>query len=390
MRCRRWALFLALLLALMPVTAAAANGFDEAALGAFRETLGTLKIKDTRHDGITRVVGDSVRGRYGGVQRVQITPNGKIWLMRGSAVDKLFRAARPGAWQRADGLANARELLVSPTGGLVVRTNKALLERDGKAWLASTKAPAAISELVLTDDGDAWAEMGNELAHYDGSAWTTFEVEDLGLDFTLPFEEIRQGALDGGVTGVTQASNGSIWVSAEDRNHRPAGLARFDGETWSEVQPFGLDERVAAIDVVAGADGVVWVWVIEETGDPRGYLARWDGDAWAGWEAPALWVEARDLFFGIEMTVLPDGRLWLRWSNRLRPAVLFDGETWAQLPTYTSQAGGTSVSGVPVPAPDGTFWLTSYGQGYPQSIYIYDLDEVVPVTTEPAVAFDPR
>lgn len=368
----------------------AADDFSDGAGAAFAETLQTLDIRKTRHEGVRRLAGDTVHGRYQGIQRVQITPDGTIWLLRRTADDKLYRAGRAGAWQREDGLANARELHVAPTGELVVRTNRTLVEREHKEWSASPKAPAVIRDLVLTEDGGAWAVSGRDLAAFDGGQWTTYDVEDLGLSYSLPFEEIRTGVLDGGVTSVAQAADGSVWVGAEDRNHRPAGLARFDGQAWREIHPFDLEQPIGVVDVAADGDGGVWVWVVPEGDISQQYLARWDGSEWMGWEAPTPEIPRTGTFIRVDMTVLPDGRLWVRWPGSPRLTQVFDGEAWVRLPTYTAEAGGTSVSQAPVPAPDGTLWVASDGQGYAQSVYIYDLDEVVPLATEAAVPFDPR
>ena len=378
----------ALLITLAVRPGMAQAGFDEDALARYQRALASADIRETEDAGITRLVGDDEHGRFIGVQRIQLTDDGSVWVLRGSADDKLFRVGKARTWEREDGLAVARDLLVTADGELALTTNRSLVERDGKRWASSPKAPGVIRDALFDASGSLWAISGADLARFDGRRWQTFSVEDLGLSYSLPFEEVRTGRTRGGVSGIAATTDGSIWVGAHDRNLRPVGLARLVDDEWTEVWPFDVETRIGIADLAGGPDGSIWMRVVPDGDRGAQYLARWDGQEWSAWEmASMLDVVPSDR---LDMTVLPDGRVWFRWVAGHGRTVLFDGETWTRIPAIGDSPDAWQTDRAPVAAPDGTLWVASDNGAYPQDVYIYDLDAVVPLAIEPAVAFDPR
>lgn len=168
----------------------------------------------------------------------------------------------------------------------------------------------------------------------------------------------------------------------EDRSHRPAGLASFDGTSWVEVSPFAGDDHLAVVDFDVGADDSVWAWLVPDGDVSREHIARWDGETWGAWTWPS-WLEGHPDSYHDTLTAAPDGRVWFR-----EPLMFLDCQAWTLLHKPAVRNTTSIDVGWPAFAPDDSVWMTARGNRG-GGIFRLDLDEVEPLAVEPARPYDP-
>jgi hypothetical protein len=159
-------------------------------------------------------------------------------------------------------------LAEAPDGSLWSGDFSGLFRWDGTSWSAAPEGrPAAgVSALAVDRSGAVW--VGNcdrnsgacsGVSRYDGTRWETFAI-------------VATVAL------IREAPDGSIWVSGGE------DLARYDGHAWT--RPGGdLPQRLGGWGRVTwAADGTVWV---TECAYFQGevLIARYDGTAWVEYTA---------------------------------------------------------------------------------------------------------
>ena len=260
--------------------------------------------------------------------------------------------------------------------------------KDG-AWTywRLTADPASLGDIAVAADGTVWAATSSGVFSFDGTEWTR-QFDPAGA--------------------VTVAQDGTLWIGGRlDRDwfSAPFWMARWDGESFTRMDPWPLDPPAFGIPAMAATpDGEVW---IASTGYVQSDLMRLDGqimeavpigeyqddapdsgigpvgvfdievapngDVWVGGFVTADWdqvVLAR--YYGAEWTVYdwpfadrspagevlffdlavgPDGTLWLSFPGGLGS---YDGTTWS-LRAATMAEGGIAIVDV---APDGTVWYT--------------------------------
>ncbi len=160
-----------------------------------------------------------------GSESVAIAPDGTAWVATASAGDihDGVEAFSDSEWDRfgtGDGLPG-------PIGGSVA------VAADGTLWVGSMGSASD-------------RQPGGGVAHYDGSAWSVFTVDD--------------GLVSNNVT-VASGPDGTVWAVA------PEGLSRFDGSGWTtfpDVIGFGFG---AAVD----GSGVVWAPAADLGGGVKGF-----------------------------------------------------------------------------------------------------------------------
>jgi hypothetical protein len=254
-----------------------------------------------------------------------------------------------------------KDMTSTPSGRAVLQRGSryALLDDGRWSWSEPWPEDGPAYDLEVMDDGTVWVPHWARISRRDGSTWKSWSIDDLGVTFTLPFGE-------GAITGFGVTPDGTAWAGLTDRDARPAGLTRYDGDGWAEVTPFEGDERIAVAGLDVGADGTLWAVLVPDRDEARAHLARWDGETWAAWRLPSLLSDKHGLPFSLEAA--PDGRLWmLVWdedpvlTQRFDATrILFDGEDWAIL---DMRAGKVIDRGLTF-APDGTVWLASGKTGY--------------------------
>jgi len=168
--------------------------------------------------------------------------------------------------------------LWATTGPWPTEADGAVMHWDGSSWssldLGALKADATVGALAVDAAGRPWIGWVRNVdpppppgspvysgwvSRHDGSTWTTFDATDAA-------------ALGGGVFAIVQLPDGDVWVASA------AGLARFDGSSWSDAEgPWGT----WGASVAAGPDGAIWVAAYGS--DEAIAVARFDGRSWVSY-----------------------------------------------------------------------------------------------------------
>jgi len=213
-----------------------------------------------------------------------------------------------------------RPVAVGSDGTLWIAEGMDLLLRSDGVTETSIALPRNMmaspwaNALAVAPDGTLWATPNHEthVFAYDGAEWAVFGESD-GVP-AMPFS-------------IAVAPNGTVWVGSTgiygdpDGNVLPTGVARFDGNSWTQYTTNdGLLSNDAS--VVTGPDGTVWLIhhglskdLAAELGVdpmPQG-LSRFDGDSWATYS---------DIAVNSDAVVATDGTLWMAFDESL---VGFDG-----------------------------------------------------------------
>ena len=309
------------------------------------------------------------------------------------------------------GLPRQRDLTITPDGSVwIYSSSPAAAYTDRTLWEAPTRIRlgdptaydpesyrAAVGDIPdgvrlgapwdIDTSGTVWAggvyasvlERGES-----GSTKHPIDLEDLGLDpVSTPAEQAAVEALraeraaaglDPDVTIVTDSSqpvvtglvvdaDGDVWVALADPGRRsgsmiPTVLLRFDGQTWSAVDPVGVGAYANVVLTHVGPNGSLWVYL--ETGaddPPEPHLARLADGRWTlfGREDGVVPLASRDYGPNL-LRVGPDGALWAKPRAQGSSGVrAFDGTTWRQ---YLEGHVATDLE----IGPDGDVWVLTSDQ----------------------------
>jgi hypothetical protein len=349
-------------------------------------------------DGIRQISPAGVRDRH----RMSIGADGSIWLsVRSGAgvlsepTGTLARLGDPVSYP-VDGLASAFDygpvdLQIGPDGSPWARTKAGLmhLEQDGWVVLDGSTGRAydiAPDGTIWQADSTSWISVPDgpvDLAwRWAGSDWESppFDVDlaaALGVDpDVITGHEVK---------GFRAAPDGSVWAGLsvayrDDLSPNEDGfghlLLRFDGETWSVIDPMGIGSYFDMEYFAVGADGTAWVYL--DTGDDTDpHLARLSDGEWTVYsrEDGVTPIGIRGEMPGY-LEVAPDGTAWMHQlmdgPGRCRGVRSFDGKTWRRY------LDGTCVVDLDI-APDGSVWVTGardpgFGQIWPYTGDTYRIE----------------
>lgn len=136
------------------------------------------------------------------------------------------------------------------------------LTSQGPAWVIFPSPVAGgIRSISMVSSNDGWATTGNEILHWDGTAWTA-----------------RPNPLQGYALGaVSMASTDEGWITAN--GWRIATTLHWDGQAWSRVDA-GIPSYMVSLSAVdALSSGTAWAvgGFPEETAC---HLLAWNGTTW--------------------------------------------------------------------------------------------------------------
>ncbi|WP_317987900.1 sensor histidine kinase [Hyalangium gracile] len=234
-------------------------------------------------------------------------------------------------------------------------------------WTIKEGAPGQVSALAQTEDGFLWLSAAASLYRFDGVRFERFEPPSgeplpsirtlhaarggglwMGFSFggVAFLEQGRvtryggaEGAPDRTVSAFATDKEGQLWVAAVD------GLFRLAGTRWEKVGASwgypGAPSRFVFVD----RDGVLWV----ATDKTLLYLPR---------GARTFVPTGISVNWTLQLTQAPDGRIWMSESGGVvRPIpVPGHGQTDAS-PSLRLESAGMLF------ARDGSFWVTSLGDG---------------------------
>jgi ligand-binding sensor domain-containing protein len=192
--------------------------------------------------------------------------------------------AAVGPWRTEADPDNARLVAPAPDGGAWVGTRSAGLvhwRADGSEFqrhrLAEDGRARGVHAVAVSDDGTVWAATHRVvapagpadfdsagLARFDGQTWTSHELPE-------PFAGQW-------VSSLTVDDRGRVWVGVESNAAgADAGIARFADGQWTR---YTSDDGAPAPpeSLVVDADGAVWA-------AHPGRVARFDGGDWTSWSA---------------------------------------------------------------------------------------------------------
>jgi hypothetical protein len=332
--------------------------------------------------GIERVVEDGAGHPGEWVQHVAVAPDGRVWAA--TAAGTIFAVGGSESFGReAHGLSFTGDLLVLDDGTVVAYGGRRIASWDGTSWsnlgytpdeaggsIRPGPAPGHGSQAIVpAGDGGYWALLepgpdgtGSLLARLGPTRNEFLTADDLGLELGGPTWP----------TSLARTPDGSVWVSfVPDGSRATPGLARFDGESWSLVDPVGDGGTVRMWDLQVGADGVLSALA---DGREQPLLARWDGDTWTMSPAPA----------GAEaVTSVPDRSEWpdpgwLRWAPS-GGAIDY---------AFPGPFSGAHVEDLATAA-DGTVWAALQSHGEPlspdaQGAGLYRIDPQAAAASLPA------
>lgn len=229
-------------------------------------------------------------------------------------------------------------LAIGPDGQVwAANGGKNVFHFDGKAWIEE-KVPGdeeerEIYKLIVTPNGEVWAQSFSNIYRFDGTQWTTYSRNQIGMG--------------GGYLPLAVGPDNSIWVGMMGVREGEEGMAHFDGQTWTLYQEMDGPGTNLLTDITVSPDGSVWC----STWD-RGVL-HFDGQQWR------LYTVA-DGLPGNDIQVVataPDGSVW---AGSLAGLARFDGQRW-QIFQANSLAG--SPTSITQSQTDGSAWFGTYAGG---------------------------
>lgn len=234
----------------------------------------------------------------------------------------------PGGW--------LHDLAVSEDGTAWVAAKRGLSSFDGVTW--ERVASGEHTAIALGPDGEAWTASGNF------EDWTVQPVGGTALP-TLD-------AL-GTVSSLAVGAEDDVWAGSEGVWGLGGGLAHFDGEGWTRVEPIVDVEEPLVTDIQITPDGDVWVGIAIPTEDgmetPTGIVARYHDGTWTTFDE-AQGIPLAAVNGDLELEATPDGQLLLATWDGL---FTFRDGSWELL-----EGGRFTMLSV---APDGTVWLGGDG-----------------------------
>jgi len=344
--------------------------------------------------GVERILSDGIRdlsvvgvGRErgrGAPDGLAIAPDGAVWLDRGSTLVKL---GDPNSFPRPS--THWPDLKVSPDGTLWARTGESSIGRlEGEGWSEMARLDSSMDSDAWWDfapDGTVWTgRSGARVARLGASGW-----QDHPIDLDSFALELRQLMEDHGASPFTVGrgpyfedlrvdTNGDVWaaLSVNDEAFAPMVLLRYDGETWSLVDPVGVGGYYTVDLLDVGSDGTMWVHLQagrNARNEPeQHYLARLADDRWTvfseedGVGELVLRAENHGL-----LRVDSSGAVWTERLGRSSAVRVFDGKTWRQY------LDSHEVIDLEV-APDGKVWVLASDH-----LYVIDPDTPPSSTTTP-------
>ena len=273
----------------------------------------------TAADGL---VGNNIHNGY-------VASNGDVWFGtqgRGRAAGVIrFDGLEWRSYSTDDGLnSNTTYDIVETDGGVIwiatvdgiSRFDPALEGRE--AWksfrLGEVPQLQKVRTLCVARDGSLWAGFGSwsrGVVRYDGTTWKRYRAED--------------GLGDNVVGRIFETSDGVLWFATV------SGLSRYDGQNWAIYSTDSMPISFAAFSTITQAsDGSIWLSGEEGSSDiarfapdRRGPETRIEstpnlissaGDVFLKWSGADLWEETswRDLRYRWRL----DGADWSAWSNR--------------------------------------------------------------------------
>jgi hypothetical protein len=344
-------------------------------------------VTEELEPGVDRVLSDGLRTLSPAPRHeLAIGADGSIWIATpsgrregagaGATLVRLGDAAMYPSFETGGWNPGNLGLQVAPDGSPWVRTGGAIARLGEKGWV--TVREGSVEGYDIAPDGTAWMAWDASVGRLTPSGWAEHPIAvDLASALAVDPDVVGRRQ----VKGFRAAPDGSVWVGLAVHYRDPSPnedgfghlLLRFDGETWSAIDPMGIRSYFDMATFDIGADGTVWAYL--DTGDetdPR--LARLSEGEWSVYTSDdgVRIVGDRGNVRGV-LAVAPDGTAWMRDGYYGCDGVRsFDGSVWLHY------LDGICVADLDI-APDGTVWVTeALGEGYSLNASADDIYRIDP------------
>ncbi len=142
-------------------------------------------------------------------------------------------------------------------------------------------------------------------------------------DYSFSYHEILPA--DAAKSVVEVESLGEIWVGTS------TGIARYDGNTWTQELNMGGAAELNAYEIIEASDGKVWVALVE------GGVSVYDGSLWNNFTTDDGLASNSNWAIGEDST----GNIWVGSTDA--GVSVFDGSTWTVYDTGDGLAGNAVV-----------------------------------------------
>lgn len=335
------------------------------------------------------LVDDPAFGRAGGLAPSR---HGGVWLVDSTALRRFdgstftdvveipISASGPGV----------TDMIEAPDGRLWVTMEAGVFRWDGSTWTATPwTLEASPGEIAFDARGRAWVGLfeypgpyGLGVAMFDGTSWTVDATESVPIHGTGSYDDPNGGSVETNVTrSIASSPDGTTWFATD------GGLARFDGNTWTEERPFGVGS-VAVSSVSVGSDGTVWAASSGCVGcTPR--IARFDGSIWHEIDTPS---GIEDFGGWALVAATGDGAIFAADAGAFR----FSGEQWSRAWPAAQPTGPGWVASLAALSAGEVIAASGDYDGGPAAVWTYrggawerDTSAGAPNTSVRSMAFGP-
>lgn len=191
--------------------------------------------------------------------------------------------------------------------------------------------------------GGKWMSLSyGGLAHFDGSKWTRYSnVNTWG---GIPTDNLQSVAID---------RDGNKWVGSE------AGVSKFDGKQWTRYTPESTGGGLPTGTVRSIAQdrkGNLWFGVSTTGGEGEAGVARFDGRTWTKWGARSS-RDVSNAIFLKNLAIDRDDNVWVATPS---VAYMFNGSRWSAFDKDNTSGAFTAAFSLTVDT-RGTVWFAGDG-----------------------------
>ncbi|MDA3630136.1 hypothetical protein OU415_32235 [Saccharopolyspora sp. WRP15-2] len=186
---------------------------------------------------------------------------------------------------------------------------------SAKSGMLTAAGSAAGESWAFGFNSDSSPNETSEVYRKDEQGWQQVPIENFGR------------LVDGEVLAPDD-----VWTVGVPTKTKPGGMAHWDGQTWTRVDPApGTSPDPVALKAFAADD----VWAVGGAG--RGTAQHWDGRAWTDVPVPDLAEHDYESWKLTDVEGVASNDLWAvgysTWPNGSRTIALhWDGRAWTEVP----------------------------------------------------------
>ncbi len=225
------------------------------------------------------------------------------------------------------------EIWICSTNGLVVYKNGLFDIQGTQTGLPSDYIYCAFKE----NENSIWVGTNLGLSHFDGAAWTIYDVSNSGLPTNS-------------ISAIGQDGNNNLWIGTFG-----SGIVKFDGSSWelynSENSKLPAGSKVTSLVFLNGSS--VWAGFSSIGNNSIGGTAFFDGNIWDYYPSiPSIKISM--------VSVQTGNIIWV--CNLENGFSKYENGSWYSYTTANSLLASNRVFGMAIDR-DGSKWIATYGGG---------------------------